>query len=420
MAAAPLGIPSPKLRRALAKAADEIPLPAAIVDLDAVHANADLLRARAHGRPLRVATKSVRVREILDEALGRPGFAGLMAYSLPEALWLASCGYDDILVAYPSVDRAALRALAADPVAARRITIMADDPAHLRLAADAWATSGGNADAPIALCLDVDASLRIGRLHLGARRSPLRTPHAVARLARAVAKAPGLSLAGLMFYDAQIAGLPDTSAAVRTVKRASDRELRGRRRAVVATVARELAAAGAPPLRLVNGGGSGSLDITGADDALTELAAGSGLFAPTSFDGYHGWSPTPALFLALPVVRRPAPGFVTAFAGGYVASGRAGPSRLPTPVWPPGLHLLGAEGVGEVQTPLRLPRGRRARRWGAVADADEAPLTIGDAAWFRPTKAGEPLERFDRVWLVERGRPPRPVPTYRGEGRCFG
>lgn len=382
-----------------------MPLPAAVVDLDAVRANADLLVARAHGRPIRVATKSVRCRAILDEALARPGFAGLMAYSVAEAHWLAGRGHDDILVAYPSVDAAALRALAADPAACARVTIMADDPAHLAMAQRAWADAGSRPDAPIRVCVDVDASLRVGRVHLGARRSPLRTPAGVARAAGVVAGAPGLLLAGLMFYDAQIAGLPDASAAVRAVKRASDRDLRTRRRADVDAVAAELDRLGAPPLRFVNGGGSGSLHVTGADDALTELAAGSGLYAPTSFDAYRGWSPRPALYVVLPVVRRPAPGFATVFGGGYVASGAAGASRLPTPVWPPGLRLIGSEGAGEVQTPLR---------------AAGAPPAIGEAVWFRPTKAGEPLERFDRVWLVEGGRVTGSAPTYRGEGRCFG
>lgn len=400
------GVPHEALRRALDDG--EVSLPAAVVDLDALRGNADLLVARAHGRPIRVASKSVRCRRVLADALGRPGFAGVMVFSLAEALWLAGEGYDDILVAYPSVDRAALAALAADPVAASRIVIMADDPAHLVLAERAWADAGARESSPLAVCLDVDASLRVGRIHLGARRSPLRTPREAARAARAVAGTPGLALAGLMFYDAQIAGLPDTSAAVRAVKRASDRELRQRRGAVVAAVAAELDRLGAPPLRLVNGGGSGSLERTGADVALTEVAAGSGLYAPASFDGYRGWSPRPALHLVVPVVRRPAPGFATAYGGGYVASGPGGPSRLPTPVWPPGLRLLGAEGAGEVQTPVRASRA-----------AGEAPR-VGEALWLRPTKAGEPLERFNRVWLVEGGSLVGCAPTYRGEGRCFG
>ena len=95
----------------------------------------------------------------------------------------------------------------------------------------------------------------------------------------------------------------------------------------------------------------------------------------------------------------------TLFGGGYLASGPAGRSRLPAPV-AAGLSLLGTEGAGEVQTPVR---GRPAER-----------LRIGDAVWFRHAKAGELLERFDRVHLVADGTVTDTVPSYRGEGQNFG
>ena len=138
---------------------------------------------------------------------------------------------------------------------------------------------------------------------------------------------------------------------------------------------------------------------------MTELAAGSGLYGPTLFDGYRSFRPRPALQVGLPAVRRPAPGVVTLFSGGYVASGAPGRSRLPQPV-DRGLRLLGSEGAGEVQTPLR---GSHTARWA-----------IGDAVFMRPAKAGEPLERFEAVHLIRDGRVVETVPTYRGEGRCFG
>jgi D-serine deaminase-like pyridoxal phosphate-dependent protein len=89
-----------------------------------------------------------------------------------------------------------------------------------------------------------------------------------------------------------------------------------------------------------------------------------------------------------------------------VASGAAGNDRLPTPYLPEGLSLLGAEGAGEVQTPVT----------GAAASS----LRIGDRVWMRPAKAGELAERFTHYHLVSQGRLVETVPTYRGEGRCFG
>jgi D-serine deaminase-like pyridoxal phosphate-dependent protein len=184
------------------------------------------------------------------------------------------------------------------------------------------------------------------------------------------------------------------------MKDRSNRELIRRRSAVVDAVS-----AWADP-EIINGGGTGSLHVTARDPVLTELAAGSGLFGPTLFDGYRAFSPRPAAFFALPVVRRPARRYVTLFGGGYIASGPAGSSRVPRPWWPGGLHLLSTEGAGEVQTPLK----------GAAA----ADLRIGDRVWFRHAKAGEYCERFDELHLIRGDEVVESVPTYRGERKNFG
>src|ERR1700760_2809913 len=92
--------------------------PFAVVDLAALDANtADLVR-RAAGVPIRVVSKSLRCRHLIERVLARPGYRGVMAYSLAEALWLHASGTsDDLLVAYPTADRASLRTLAADEAA---------------------------------------------------------------------------------------------------------------------------------------------------------------------------------------------------------------------------------------------------------------------------------------------------------------
>ena len=370
--------------------------PLAVVDREALEANADDLVRRAAGVPVRIATKSVRVRSIVEDVLQRPGFAGVMTYSLPESVWLADQGLDDVLLAYPTTSRQGLADLVADDRRRAAITVMVDSLEAL----DVIDSILGRDHPTIRLCLDVDASLRIGPAHLGVRRSPVRTPRDAARLAAAIERRPGFELVGVMFYDAQIAGLPDTSPAVRWVKRRSAAELLQRRGEVVASVADHAR------LELVNAGGTGSLEATGADPSITELTAGSGLFAPTLFDRYDAFDPRPAAFVVLPVVRRPARSIATLFAGGYVASGPANDNRLPRPVWPEGLKLLGTEGAGEVQTPVK---GRAARR-----------LRIGDRVVLRHAKAGEMCERFDRVALVGADGTTDVVATYRGEGRSFG
>jgi D-serine deaminase-like pyridoxal phosphate-dependent protein len=372
----------------------DLDAPYAVVDLAAFRRNADDLVRRAAGTPIRIASKSVRCGALIAAALERPGFHGVMSYALPEALWLARNGVDDILLGYPTTHRTALRALAEDPEAAARITLMIDSPEHLAFIKSV--TAGG---ARIQVCLDVDASLRVFGQHLGVRRSPLRTPADAAALARKVVADDAFELVGVMFYEAQIAGLPDTSPAVRWVKRRSARELAERRGAVVDAL-KQFA-----PLRLVNSGGTGSLEVSSADPVVTEVTAGSGLYGPTLFDKYDIFQPTPAAFYALDVVRRPAPQIATLFGGGYVASGPAKKSRLPLPAWPGGLKLLGTEGAGEVQTPVR----------GGSAEG----LQLGDRVWMRYAKAGEMLERFDVVHAVD-GDEVTELATYRGEGKNFG
>ncbi|WP_370552446.1 MULTISPECIES: alanine racemase [unclassified Conexibacter] len=383
--------------------------PFAVVDLDAFRRNAaDLLR-RAGGRPIRLASKSLRCRALLERTLASDdGFRGTLAFTLPEALWLAGNGLRDLVVAYPTADRAAVRALAARDDDAG-IALMVDDVAQLDWLEGVIAgTPGGTEPRPLRLCIDVDAGWRPlgGRIRIGAKRSPLHTPGQAAALARAIAARPAFRLVGLMAYESQIAGVGDKppgaplrALAVQAMQRASARELARRRAEIVAAV-RAVA-----PLELVNGGGTGSLELTAAEPAITELAAGSGLYGPTLFDAYTRFSPLPAALFALPVVRRPGRGVATALGGGYLASGPADRARLPRPLLPAGLRLDRQEGAGEVQTPLL----------GAAADG----LRVGDRVWMRHAKAGELCERFAALHLIEGDRVVETVPTYRGEGKTF-
>ncbi|MGW7287131.1 amino acid deaminase/aldolase [Streptomyces sp. NPDC054847] len=387
------------------KATAHLDAPVAIVDLEAFDANAGDLVRRAGGKPVRVASKSVRCRALLERVLAMDGFAGIMSFTLDESIWLARAGFDDVLLAYPSADRAGFAELAADPKLAAAVTVMVDDPEQLELI-DA-SRAGGTEE--IRLCLELDTALHLlgGRVRVGARRSPLREPARLAEMARSIARRPGFRLVGLMAYEGHVAGVGDAvagspvrSRAVRLMQRAARRELAARRAAVVRAVR-----AVEPGLEFVNGGGTGSVQHTAAEDAVTEIAAGSGLYAPRLFDNYTSFTARPAALFAQPVVRRPGVGAVTVLGGGYPASGAAGRDRLPVPWLPEGLRYDPQEGAGEVQTPLLGP------------PADD--LLIGDKVWFRHAKAGELCERFDSLHLVEGDRVTGTAPTYRGEGRTF-
>ena len=383
--------------------------PVAVLDLDAFDANAADLARRAQGTPIRVASKSLRVRRLIDHVLTRPGFRGVLAYTLPEALWLVEHGATDVVVAYPTADRSALSRLATDEQAREAITVMVDETAQLDLILDAArAPSGAPVLSPrrrIRVAIELDAAYSpLPGVRMGALRSPLRRPHQVLDLAREVQDRPGLSLVGLMAYEGQIAGVTDAArtpygAAVRVMKALSAREIAERRAATVAAV-RQIA-----DLAFVNGGGTGSIETTRTEDAVTEIAAGSGLIGPGLFDGYHGFCPRPALLLGLSVVRRPARGVATLLGGGWVASGVPGADRLRTIHNPPGLRFAPQEAAGEVQTPVI---GEPAER-----------LRVGDTVWLRHAKAGEPAEHALDYQLLSGGEVVAAAPTYRGEGRLF-
>jgi D-serine deaminase-like pyridoxal phosphate-dependent protein len=385
----------------------EVEAPFAFVDLDAMAANAAEMLERAGGKPIRVASKSLRCRTLQERILrSDAGFEGQMTFTLPETLWLAEQGFENLLLAYPTADVEALGELAlrsaANPEGAP--IVMVDCDAHL----DAIESVLGAGAPPVRVCIDVDASWWAlgGRAKVGPKRSPVHTVEQAVALAREIDRRPQLELAALMSYEGQIAGVGDQppgrrlrGRAIRFMQRRSAAELAERRGAIV-TAIRELA-----PLPIVNGGGTGSLELTVAEEAVTEVTAGSGFYAPGLFDYYSRFSLTPAAGFALPIVRKSAPSVATALGGGYLASGSGDPSRLPAPWLPTGLRLDPEEGAGEVQTPLLGPSA--------------ASLEIGDRVYLRHAKAGELCERFDTLHLVEGGEIVDLVPTYRGEGKAF-
>ncbi len=401
---APTAAGQPLDHAALERIFEGLDAPFALVDLDAMWLNAADMTGRAAGKPIRVASKSVRSRPLLESILARSeGFHGLMTFTLDETLWLHGHGFRDLLLAYPTADRAALAGLARLEGHGRPI-VMVDSIDHLELIAAA----GARASEPVRVCIELDVGFHLarGRVKIGPKRSSIRTPEQAVAIAHEILRRPGLELAGLMGYEGHIAGVGDRplgkplqGPVIRRMQRASSREIAERRAQVVEAV-RKVA-----PLALVNGGGTGSLHTTSAEAAVTELTAGSGFFAPTLFDRYSAFRLRPAAMFALPVVRRPGRHTATLLGGGYLASGAAGPDRLPQPHLPEDLTLDSLEGAGEVQTPVT----------GAAA----AGLQVGDNVYLRHAKAGELCERFETLHLVSGGRVVDEVPTYRGEGRCF-
>jgi len=386
-------------------------LPAVVVDLDAFDRNVryvvDTVK-RAGGRvTIRPATKSVRVPALLKRiAAADPIFQGWMTYSAQETRALWRDGLDDFLVAYPTAQPSDLAALREVSEGGGRVALVVDSAEGLRAASRAMA----GASTKLRLVADVDMSLRAlgGRVHIGVRRSPLRSVDDVRRLFAQAGEMSGVSMVGWMGYDAQLAGLQDASpfhglmnVAARAVRALSRSSVRAKREALSEALARD-----GRRVEVANGGGSGSIDHAPLEPWLTEVTAGSGFMGPHLFDYFRNVGFEAAFFVALQVVRASDEGYVTCQGGGYVASGAPGWDKVPLPWWPEGARLVGAEGTGEVQTPLRVPTS--------------AGVAVGDAVLLRHAKGGELAERFAEYLLVKEGKVVERAPTYRGRGWCFG
>ncbi len=387
------------------------PLPTMLVDLEVLDANVRRLSevARQHGKNLRVASKSVRVPDLLKRILSVGGdhFRGLMCFSLPEAQLLAGEGFDDLLVAYPTVQISDLAIASTLAGEGKTFTLMLDSPTHVAMLADYWKEHGG--DVPLRVCIDQDMSWRPGKLHIGAQRSPIRSIDDFATLLDSILSRSELRLAGVMGYEAQIAGVGDQNPfapllnpAKKLIKSQSVKDVATKRHAVSDLLIRR-----GVPIDFFNGGGTGSIRTTSDEGWVTEVTAGSGFLQSHLFDYYASNQNQPAMCFALQVTRIPQADRITCHSGGFIASGSSDPDKAPVPFLPAGLRPDKMEGFGEVQTPLLVPHALRGK------------LVPGDPIFFRPAKAGEIAERFNDYLLIEHGEKVGRARTYRGFGCCF-
>jgi D-serine deaminase-like pyridoxal phosphate-dependent protein len=400
-------------------------LPAVLIDLDAFDKNVAFVRQQMSAHPqitIRIASKSLRVPSLLKRILsmGAP-FKGLMCYAVEEAEFLASLGFDDLLIAYPSCqpfDFEILRRLHDEQQ--KTVSIVVDHPKHIKALNEHMT----GIKQPFPTILEYDASFRLlnGYVHIGARRSSIRTIDHLIEMIDLIEQMPFLRLEGLMVYESHIAGIGDTNPAnrwlnpiIRYVKSISIPRIQQLRRDISNVCSKY-------GLTILNGGGTGSLTSTLLDSSvLTEITIGSGFFQPHLFDYYGqnqamindcGSTFIPSCYFALPIVRVSDEGeWVTCSGGGYVASGRPGWDKVPLPVFPLGLTLNDSEGPGEVQTPLRIDSQRR--------DETRKEFEENGIVYFRHAKAGELAERFNTFLIVAHGQLIEIAKTYRGYGKCF-
>jgi D-serine deaminase-like pyridoxal phosphate-dependent protein len=369
--------------------------PVLFLDLDAFENNITWALQSSGNKKIRLATKSIRSREIISRILETNSrFQGLMTYDLREALWLRSQGFTDILMGYPTFEKNSIAELAENP---NQITLMVDLPEHIRL----LQSFGMRTAKVFNVCIDIDLSMDLPFLRFGVFRSAINDVSKLKMLLEEIKKSSQVRLVGIMGYEAQIAGVGDkNSMLIQLLKKMSNSQLRKRRTELFETLKEAKF-----NLNIVNGGGTGSLHLTSRESVVTEVTVGSGFYAPTLFDHYESFKLQPALMYTLPVIRHPTEKIFTCLGGGFNASGSIENNKSPQPYLPSGLRLLKHEGAGEVQTPFYIK--------------PDSNLELGSSIIMRHAKSGEICERFEEIVLVRKNRIEKKVKTYRGEGKTF-
>lgn len=380
-------------------------MPLAYVDMDLLEQNIQSVLKRAGNLPIRVASKSIRCLHILQYILQADRrFQGIMAYHPLEAVKLSHCGMDNILLGYPCYAEQHIEAVLQEVKRGKKIIFMVDEELQLLQIE----RISDKVDTIARVCLDVDMSTKFPGLHFGVWRSPLRTVDDVMKLTDVLKRCRFIHLEGVMGYEAQIAGLGEAvkgaglkNRVVKMLKKRSVKDLSKRRGAIV----QALKEAGLK-LELVNAGGTGSLETSIQEPWVTEVTVGSAFYSPAMFDHYASFRHQPAAAFALEITRIPSPGIYTCQGGGYIASGEISTIKQPVPYLPENVQPISTEGFGEVQTPVRYTGPEK--------------LHVGDPLFFRHSKAGELMERFEEIYLIKEGKIIDKIKTYRGLNWCFG
>ncbi len=378
--------------------------PFAYIDLEFFDRNVRDVLNRAKDKKIRIASKSIRSVSLMKRILDYdPQYQGIMCFTSPEAVWLSELGFDDLLVAYPTFQNEHIREIAQEVKKGKKIYLMTDKPEHLQQINEI----GKQLEVKIPICMDLDMSSNFPGLYFGVYRSSLNSFFKVKKFLKSLSLYPYADLKGVMGYEAQIAGLGNNvygqkikNSIINMLQTTSVIEIVARRKLVVNLVKEYV-----DSLDFVNGGGTGSIEMTREESQITEIAVGSAFYNPTLFDHYSKFKHCPAAGYAIEIVRNPKPNVYTCLGGGYVASGPMGADKLPTLYLPKGCKLFPNEMAGEVQTPLYY-KGKES-------------LKIGDPVFLRHSKAGELCERFNHLLLLQDGEIVEKVLTYRGNGKCF-
>lgn len=415
--------------------------PSAWLDLDALDHNIDLVNQKTQAVNLRLATKSIRSIDVLNYIKDKsPNFIGLMSYAADESVYLLENGFDNILCAYPTLDMSSVVESFKYTEQGATMIWMVDRPEHVEMLNEV----AKKHHTKIEVCLDINMSMPLPKLYFGTKRSALMGLKDVKKLLKHIKKSANVNICAAMGYEAQIAGLPERlpgkallTPAIRLLKNRSKKQVSQRRGSIVNWLNKQ-----GYTLKLVNGGGSGSMVFTSSQPEVTEITVGSAYYKPAYFDYMDSMEAfQPAAGFVLPITRQPEKDVVTCHSGGFIASGAIGIDKQPVVYHPKGLSLLADEGFGEIQTPLNIDRKVASSKLNRSGEASVIGMNIGDVVWFRHAKAGELCEHFNTLHCYRNASyiselndsksnvvnsleevatgDVHTMTTYRGAGQCF-
>lgn len=307
----------------------EIETPALLLDLDMLERNIRRMAdfARQAGVNLRPHIKTHKCPAIAHRQMAA-GAIGVTCATLGEAEVMVASGIRDLLISREVVGREKIARLAGLARHAE-VKVVVDNPANVRDLSEAALAFG----ATIGVLIEVD----VGQSRCGV---PASSPECLA-LAQQIVSSGGLQFKGLQGYEGHVVLVKDRNQREEGAARANE--------AVVAT--REMIEREGIEVPIVTGGGTGTFDLTGKRQGITEIQPGSYATMDASYSDLVGDLFEPALTLLATVISRPAPDRAVVDAGSKSLSADYGPAR------PKGLPGVEYRGGGDEHGVLTLGAG---------------------------------------------------------------
>lgn len=230
----------------------ELPTPALVIDFNVLRYNVDRMAKHFASVPakLRPHFKAHKCIEIARLQRDTDSVVGFTCATVDEVEVLSEAGFDDLLLANEVASEDKARRLA-EVGRGRRVIAAVDSQRQVELLERACRGAGSE------LGVVVDVNVGLPRCGVEPERS--------AALANRVASSDHLCFEGLMGYEGHCVLIEDRAARERCARSSMERLLR----------AVELVNEEGLEARIVSAGGTGTYDITGTLEGITEVQAGS-------------------------------------------------------------------------------------------------------------------------------------------------